>query len=158
MEGDFMNEDWLKKIEAQEKELQFTEFSNETALEIGLSIVERAKKDNLVITVEIIRNGHMLFHYAFDGTSPDNDQWVLKKSRTVNRFNHSSLYFVKSLEKREQFEQVYHVSLTDYACSGGGFPIIIKNTGVIGSITVSGLAEENDHQVVVDALREYLKS
>ena len=36
---------------------------------------------------------------------------------------------------------------------GGGFPLIIQNE-LRGSILVSGLAHDEDHQVIVDCLRK----
>ena len=38
---------------------------------------------------------------------------------------------------------------------GGGFPLTIRNCGVVGSICVSGLEHTKDHQVIIDALNEY---
>ena len=35
---------------------------------------------------------------------------------------------------------------------GGGFPIILEGTGVIGCVACSGLFHEDDHQVLVDAI------
>ena len=40
--------------------------------------------------------------------------------------------------------------------AGGGFPVTVKDAGVIGVIAVSGLPEREDHGVVVDALCAYL--
>ena len=37
------------------------------------------------------------------------------------------------------------------------FPIIVKGAGAIGSITVSGLPESEDHRVVVETIADYLK-
>ena len=46
----------------------------------------------------------------------------------------------------------------EYAAHGGSFPIILKGSGVVGTITVSGLAQEEDHLLVVNTLRDYLSA
>jgi uncharacterized protein (UPF0303 family) len=49
----------------------------------------------------------------------------------------------------------------DYVCHGGALPIRIKGlnfTNPIGAIVVSGLPQEQDHQLVVDACRKVLGS
>jgi uncharacterized protein (UPF0303 family) len=40
----------------------------------------------------------------------------------------------------------------DYASHGGSFPLIVKGAGVVGSVTVSGLPQRADHELVVEAL------
>lgn len=46
-----------------------------------------------------------------------------------------------------------------YACHGGGFPVRVKNVeGIVGVIVVSGLKQEDDHGVIVDAIQEYLQA
>ncbi len=148
----------LKKLEQEEQELQFTVFTNETALKIGLLLAERAKKESKSIAIDINRSGHQLFHYSCEGSSPDNDQWILRKSRVVNRFQHCSYYIAVELAKSGcTMEDRYHINSFDYAASGGSFPIIIKNVGVVGTITVSGMPEEVDHDWVVTAIREIQK-
>lgn len=151
-------EEHIKEIEQQEKELQFSEFTCETALKIGLNLVEKAKEGGKTITVDITRNGHQLFHYSFDGTSPDNDQWVIRKNRVVYRFGKSSLLVgTLLLNSGKTLEEKYLISTSEYAPHGGAFPIIIKNVGVVGTITVSGLSQKEDHDMVVAAVREYLQ-
>jgi uncharacterized protein (UPF0303 family) len=44
----------------------------------------------------------------------------------------------------------------EYACCGGGFPLTVKNAGVIGTICVSGLPHMEDHKLIVDSLKQYL--
>jgi uncharacterized protein (UPF0303 family) len=142
----------------QEEVLQFDTFSNKMALEIGLLLVEQAKKHNKPVTIDITRNNHQLFHVAMEGTSSDNDTWVKRKSNVVNRFGHSSMYMSLKLEvKGGTMEEVYFLDSGNFAAHGGSFPIIIKDTGVIGTITVSGLPSEQDHQMVVHVLSQYLK-
>lgn len=147
----------LKKLEAEEQELQFAHFSNEDAVAVGLSLYETAKEKNLPVTIDITRNGHQLFHLSMPGTSPDNDQWVARKIKLVNRMGMSSYRvgtFLRSLGMT--LEERFELSHYEYAAHGGCFPVILKGTGPIGTITISGLAQEDDHAMVVNAIRAYL--
>jgi len=49
-------------------------------------------------------------------------------------------------------EARHGLTLADYAMHGGGFPIILRGTGVVGSVISSGLHQRVDHGMVVDAL------
>src|SRR5665647_3206023 len=123
-------EKMLKDIKKQEEMIQFTEFTNETALHLGMMLIEKAKKEKLSMTIDITRNGHQLFHYAFEGTSPDNDEWIIRKNRVVNRFGTSSLFIGTTLKLLEKtIEEKYLISSKEYCPYGGAFPIIIKNVG-----------------------------
>ena len=147
----------LKELEAQEQELQFTRFSNEDAVAVGMSLYETAKKNNLPVTIDVTRNGHQLFHLSMPGTSPDNDQWVIRKCKLVNRFQASSFRVGTELRSLGMtLEERYELSHYEYAAHGGCFPIIIRDTGMVGTITVSGLAQEDDHALVVEAITKFL--
>ena len=150
-------EELLNILKQQELDLQFSSFTNEDAVWIGLYLYERAKKENLPITIDITRNMHQLFHLSLPGTSPDNDQWVLRKNRLVNRFQISSFQMGSLLKlQNSTLEKKYNLSSVDYAAHGGSFPIIIKNVGVVGTITVSGLTQAEDHALVIDAISAFL--
>jgi uncharacterized protein (UPF0303 family) len=58
--------------------------------------------------------------------------------------------------KGKRIEEAYLISESEYAPHGGCFPVMIKDTGLIGTITVSGLPQEEDHKLVVEAIRDYL--
>ena len=45
----------------------------------------------------------------------------------------------------------------DYAHHGGSFPIFLKGTGCVGTITVSGLPQREDHCLVVEIVAAYLQ-
>lgn len=149
--------DLLQVIETQEKLLQFEKFSNEMAWDIGIMLVEKAKREHKAVTIDINRNGQQLFHYALEGTTADFDGWIQRKMKVVNRFAHSTHYMSLQLEqKNTTMEEGFLLDSREYAAHGGSFPITIKNTGVIGTITVSGLTSAEDHQLVVDVISEYL--
>lgn len=148
----------LQELKQQEQTLQFPSFSNEDAATIGMSLYRMAKERSLPITIDITRCGQQLFHLAMPGTSADNDQWVIRKCRLVNRFQTSS--FRLSTELRSEgktLEERYELSHYEYAAHGGCFPILIKGTGMVGTITVSGLAQEDDHALVVEAITKFLQ-
>lgn len=147
----------LKQLLQEEQEIQFTKFNEDTAWELGSQLVEEARSKNLPVTVDITRGTHQLFHASLRGTSPDNDEWVKRKVRLVYRFGHSSFYMGQMLKsKGKTIEQSYLVSESEYAPHGGCFPIIVKDIGIVGTVTVSGLPQEDDHKLVVETLRSYL--
>jgi len=151
-------EEMLKELEEQERLLQFTEFSNETALRIGMMLAEKAKKENKIIVIDISRsNGQQLFHYELEGTCEDNGHWPTRKANVVNRFGHSSLYIGTRLKRDgETLHGNLFLEPSEYSAYGGSFPIIIKNAGIIGTITVAGLPDVEDHNLVVTCIKEYL--
>jgi len=149
--------DILEQLIQEELELQFSRFNEETAWQIGNQLVKRAINESLSVTIDITRCEHQLFHASLPGTSADNDEWIKRKVRLVYRFGHSSFYMGQLLKsKGKSIEEAYLVSESDYAPHGGCFPVIVKGTGLVGTITVSGLPQEEDHKLVVRSIREFL--
>jgi len=150
-------DDILEKLLGEEQELQFTKFNEDIAWQIGSQLVERSVNEGLPVTIDITRGNHQLFHASLPGTSADNDEWIKRKVRLVYRFGHSSFYMGQLLKSKDKrLEEMYLLSESLYAPHGGCFPIIVKDTGMIGTITVSGLAQEDDHKLVVQAIRDFL--
>lgn len=150
-------EDTLKQLLQEEQELQFTAFNENTAWKLGCHLVESATSLELKVTIDITRGNHQLFHASLPGTSADNDEWIKRKVRLVYRFGHSSFYMGQLLKsKGKSIEQAYLISEIEYAPHGGCFPIIVKGTGIVGTITVSGLPQEEDHKLVVQNIRDFL--
>ena len=147
----------LEQLLREEHELQFMSFNESTAWQIGCWLVERAQTQGLPIAIDITRGGQQLFHASLPGTSVDNDEWIRRKVRLVSRFGHSSYYMGQLLKsKGKRIEEAYLIPEGEYAPHGGCFPVIVKGTGMVGTITVSGLPQEEDHKFVVQAIREYL--
>jgi uncharacterized protein (UPF0303 family) len=147
----------LETLLHQELMLQFDNFSNETACAVGMALVERAKSEGKAVTVDVRRHGQQLFHFALPGTSPDNDQWLVRKERVVRRFGHSSFYMGQRYASRHTtIEESALLDPRRYAAHGGAFPAIVRGTGPVGVIAVSGLPQDEDHELVVRTLAEFL--
>lgn len=147
----------LAELAKQESQLQFERFTHEMAHDIGEQLYALALTRHLPVSIDIKRNGQQLYHAALEGSQVDNDYWIMRKSNVVARFGISSHHMSLILESQNKsLEQTYFLDPSEYAAHGGSFPIILKNSGVIGSITVSGLPSEHDHALVVEVLSTYL--
>lgn len=141
----------------QEERLQFETFNNNDAWNIGSAIALRAIEENLPIAIDITLNGYQLFRYGCIGSNLHNDKWMKRKMNTVNTVHKSSIHAGAILALNElDMKNNWYLDPMEYAQVGGGFPIIIRGTGVVGTICVSGLPDYLDHQVIIDALEEYL--
>jgi uncharacterized protein (UPF0303 family) len=47
---------------------------------------------------------------------------------------------------------------SDYAVTGGSFPIRVRGTGVVAAVTASGLTSLEDHELVVAGIRAELEA
>jgi uncharacterized protein (UPF0303 family) len=143
----------LERITAQEKELQFAQFDTGSAWRLGSRLRDLAAGRSLPVVIDIRRFGQPLFYCALAGTSPDNAGWVRRKSNLVARFHRSSYAVGLSLKRQNTnlFDK-YGLSEARYAAHGGSFPLVVAGAGVIGSVTVSGLPQRADHQLVVEGL------
>ena len=147
----------IAEYEKQEAVLKFEHFSNDDALDLGLALVDYAKKHQYPVAIEITVNAHQVFKYAFEGATSNNDEWMRRKRNAVNAFHHASMLLgAKLASKNEDMEKDHRVSEKDFAFHGGGFPIYLIGTGIIGTVCVSGLPQEDDHQMIVNVLCEYL--
>src|SRR5271156_5526220 len=147
----------LEKIAQQEKRLQFKEFDSEVAWAVGSALKAAAEKRGVAVAIDIHLNGHQLFSYAMPGTTPDNADWIRRKRNVVERYHRSS-YAIGLTHQRAQTTLQAKTGLDpkDYAPPGGCFPIILAGTGCVGTITVSGLPQRDDHNLVVAVLQDYL--
>jgi uncharacterized protein (UPF0303 family) len=147
----------LAELAAQEERLVFPHFDHDTAWALGMQLVQAARDSALPVVVSISAGGQRLFHAALPGTAPDNDSWVERKSRVVLRFRHSSLHVgTQARAAGSTFEQRTGLPLADYAAHGGSFPITVEGAGLIGTVTVSGLPQVEDHAFVVEQLGLFL--
>ena len=130
---------------------------------IGQTILDRARRDSLAIAVEVHRCGRLIFKAAMPGTSQQNDHMLSGKRRIVERWGHSSLYERTRHEAAgSTFEAATGLGFPKYAPLGGGLPLFVAGLvpvgGPVGVVIVSGLAHEDDHDLVVESVRAYVAS
>ena len=85
--------DDLARIAVQEEELQFASFDEETAWTLGTQLRELAVARKLSLVIDVRRFGWPLLYAALTGTTPDNVEWVRRKSNTTFRFHRSCLLY-----------------------------------------------------------------
>lgn len=153
--------DELEALEGENVTLPY--FNTEVAWQIGAHAreVARTKFSKPVLIDVTLSNGQVAFHSASKvGAVLDNDVWVERKKKTVLRFGKSSFYMGRKLASKQEasatpvtVESAFFVDGKDYATHGGSVPIRAKKfDGLFGTLTVSGLAQEEDHLFALEVL------
>ncbi|MGA2888554.1 MAG: heme-degrading domain-containing protein [Terracidiphilus sp.] len=143
----------LERVALQQRELVLPRLDAQVAWNLGVRIRTLAMERRQAVVIDVRRFGQQLFYSALDGTTPDNPEWVRRKSNVVARFHRSSYAVGLNLKTKDEtlFEK-QGLPLSDYAVHGGSFPLTVAGAGVVGSATVSGLPQRADHELVVEAL------
>jgi uncharacterized protein (UPF0303 family) len=143
----------LARIDEQLRRLRFTGFDETDAWELGADLRRRAADRDVAVTIEIRIAGSTVFMCAMAGTAPANADWARRK-RNVVELLHQPSYAVGLEEIRDGRSVLAQMGRPDHevASHGGSFPIIVDGVGCIGAVTVSGLPQRDDHELVVEAL------
>ncbi|GHH37582.1 uncharacterized protein (UPF0303 family) [Streptomyces umbrinus] len=146
----------IAELEEQERRLTLPHFTYDDAWALGTLLVELARERNAPVAIDIRRAGQQLFHAALPGSTADNDAWIDRKRRVVDRYAASSLLIgTRFRAKNTTFEDSSRLDPDVYAAHGGAFPITVEGAGVIGTVVVSGLPQLEDHAMVVEALERF---
>jgi len=93
-----------------------------------------AAERKLAVVIDVRRFSQPLFYAAMEGTTPDNVEWVRRKSNVVARFHRSSYSVGMTLKvKATTLLERYGLPVADYAADGGSVPLIVENAGIVGS-------------------------
>lgn len=146
----------IAAIVVQESTLTLPGFTPDTAWQLGTMLRDLAIARRVGIVIDVRRFGaphQQLFYSALAGTTPDNQRWVERKINVVARFHKSSYHVGRLLELSGlSFGARYNLPEEQYAAHGGCFPISVGGAGIVGAVTVSGLPQREDHNLVVEAL------
>ena len=144
--GDYSTQELLQ----QEKDLTLFSFTNEDAINLGQELLKLALNQKAPVIVQVRIGEQIIFHSALTGSTSENDWWINRKYRVVEKFKHSSMYVRVSFEEKNQsFEEDSGLDNELYAAHGGGFPISVSNIGMVGVALVSGLPQVEDHKMLI---------
>jgi uncharacterized protein (UPF0303 family) len=147
----------IASLEDQEERLVFTRFDNADAWRLGSAMVAAAIQRALPVTIDIRRHHQQLFHAALPGTTAENDAWIERKVNVVNRFAAASYLVGRRLTARgSALDEALGVEPRLFAAHGGAFPVRIRDVGVVGTVTVSGLPQADDHAFVTEMIGAFL--
>jgi uncharacterized protein (UPF0303 family) len=147
----------IRRIALQEQRLEFTAFDAGAAWEVGLALKAAGEARRAPIVVDIRLYAMRLLSFTLPGGAPDNFDWVRRKRNVVFRFHRSSYAVGRQLARDgTTLQDLGALPERDYAVHGGSFPILVKGTGCVGAVTVSGLPQREDHRMVTEALARVL--
>jgi len=136
------------------RRIELDSFSNRIAFDMGVKIIDLAKSRNQHIAVEVCRLNQTVFLYVDDTLPVDKHNWLRRKANVSRQFEESSLSVKNDLKDGNMtLEKTFGLDEKDFLAKGGAIPIFIKNGGMIAVITVSGLHDEEDHNIIIEALK-----
>ena len=147
----------LDMVLTQESVLQFAQFTFEDGWKLGSLIRNLVLAHGGDAAVDVTVGGVQLFRCVIGNPSPNNSRWIRRKSNTTLENSKSSLRVTLEMMLKGRTLAEFGLPDADYVLSGGCFPLIIAGQGCIGTATVSGLPQTHDHQMVVNAIAEFLK-
>ena len=145
-----------KRLLEEEAVLKLASLTNTDALEIGEIATTLGKQRKLPIAIEVRIGEWIVFHASLEGSKPENDWWIARKSRGVMLKQHSTIYErVLAEERSVDWHKENNVVDETHAIHGGAVPLITP-TGFAGILIISGLPQVDDHLFAVEVLTEFL--
>lgn len=147
------NAEDLRLIQDQERRLVLPRFDLAMAWDLGCRLKLLAETRGAALAIEIRLAKETVFFCTMPGAAPNNADWARRKRNMVEMTQRSS-YSVALSPPRHGLNTVQRMGLPprDYVGDGGSFPIRVAGVGCVGVVTVSGLPQREDHELVVEAL------
>lgn len=145
----------LKAVEEQEAVLYFQTIDTKTITGIARNIADKLRFQKAPSFVSAVVNGSTLYAESLPGAAYDNSEWARRKGNTTILLNKSSYRVTLEMRIRGKDLSNRGVSVSEYALSGGGFPIKIGDL-TVGYFAASGTTQEGEHQIIAETIAEYL--
>jgi len=138
----------------QENSLRLAAVDELACHRIGRFIADRSISDGLPVTTGVFLGDRLVYKAAFADTTAMNDIAVEAKRRTALIGGHASLFERnRHLEAGTTFEEATGLSFPEHAPFGGAVPLKDGEGELRGMVVVSGLTQEEDHDLAVEAIR-----
>jgi uncharacterized protein (UPF0303 family) len=142
-------------IVTQEALLERLPLDGKTLGALAQRLIDRA---GAPLSVKIVVGRRTVVQMASDGTNARNDRFLDLKINTVLDCGHASLWWFHHLRATGR-------TLADLAWAdplevidmGGGVPLL-RDGQIVGAVAVSGLPHEDDHALIIDAVRSMLET
>ena len=143
----------IERIAEQERRLRFAAFDEGVAWDLGSRLRSLASERGVAVAIEVRLARETVFFCAMPGTAATNADWARRKRNTAELMSRSSYGVGRSLERDgSSLEARMGLPTRDYASHGGSVPLFSTGGACIGTATVSGLPQRDDHALVVEAL------
>ncbi|EFL02306.1 conserved hypothetical protein, partial [Streptomyces sp. SPB78] len=76
---------------AQQNRLELPTYTHDDAWDLGSTLVRLAREADAPVAIDLRRGLQQVFHAALPGSTADNDDWLARKRRVVERYGESSL-------------------------------------------------------------------
>ncbi|PWN19609.1 hypothetical protein BCV69DRAFT_283721 [Microstroma glucosiphilum] len=166
--GELLAAPALSKILTSECQvLRFPAFSTGNAFALGCRIRDTFRKNEryhqngtagMALAITLFSGLTLYQTCVGQGVTPDNMEWLHRKSNTVKRFGVSS--WLRGQQRLAKGRPADDPLLgPDFAAHGGAFPIYIEgvDVGPIGAVTISGMTQELDHELAVLCITSFIQ-
>ena len=138
-------------------QLRFPAFDYADSWALGNALYQAALRNDYALAIEIRVNQLCLFSALMPRATAENLDWVWRKRNLVDFLGISSWVAGLMLQSRETtLSERYGMDPRDYAAFGGSFPLCLTSGSLIGTVTVSGAPQRDDHNLVLSTLAQTL--
>lgn len=146
----------INELEKIENDLKFETFNQQIALDLALSLIQHSKNYDGEIVLRIsdeIRN-IVIFQYVMETKTEKNIKLAMLKRNAVLQTGHCSLWLlIKAKLENQCLSHLFNNK--DILPIGGAFPIYVGEKHV-ATISISGLHDGLDHELIVKTLYKFL--
>ena len=142
----------IAKLIEQERRLQLPRLDADRVWALGAQLRETALARANAVTIEIRIGAETVFFHSMHGTAPANADWARRKRNISELLDKSSYLIGRQLAlEGSTLEAKMGLPTREHAAHGGSVPLRVNGTR-FGTVTVSGLPQRDDHDMVVELL------